>query len=90
VTLADARPPIAIIDRDSDHAACVQTLSRLSSPHITSWPAFVEAMSLLGQRISWVGQEHLWRLVLRNDLNLMPVGLENLSRIRDLMDRWAL
>src|SRR5439155_8046378 len=89
MTLADAGPLIALIDRDDDdHTAFVRALPRLSSPLITSWPAFTEAMYLLGDRVGWVGQEHLWRLVLRNDLSLMPIGLESLPRIHDLMEKY--
>lgn len=89
MTLVDAGPLIAIIDRnDDDHEPCVQALSRLTAPLVTTWPAFTEAMYLLGDRVGWMGQERLWQLAVRGDLNLAATGEQELERVRDLMERY--
>ena len=47
--LTDAGPLIALLDRgDPDHASCVRALDLVSLPLVTTWPAFTEAMYLLG------------------------------------------
>ena len=57
--LIDAGPPVALIDADdAHHEACVETLRTLRDPLITVWPAFTEAMYLLGP--PWAGQRALW------------------------------
>ncbi|HVH29280.1 MAG TPA: hypothetical protein VM818_21145 [Vicinamibacterales bacterium] len=49
--LVDVGPLVAIFDRaDPKHEACVTTLKTL----VTVWPAFTEAMYLLGG--SWLAQ----------------------------------
>ena len=53
--LTDAGPLIAILDRgESYHQICVDCLAELSSPMVTTWPAFAEAMYLLGEAGGWV------------------------------------
>jgi predicted nucleic acid-binding protein len=50
VTLTDAGPLIALIDADEpDHAACLEALDLVALPLVTTWPAFTEAMYLLGR-----------------------------------------
>lgn len=50
MALTDAGPLIAIIDADEpDHAACVEALDQATLPLVTTWPAFTEAMVLLGR-----------------------------------------
>ena len=58
--LVDAGPLIALIDRgEPDHERCVETLSKLTAPMVTTWPAFTEAMYLLGSAGGWKAQEAL-------------------------------
>jgi len=57
--LVDAGPLVALIDADDpQHEACVETLKSFRDPLLTVWPAFTEAMHLLGA--SWQGQRALW------------------------------
>ena len=67
MTLTDAGPLIAIVDADEpDHAACVDALDQLTIPLVTTWPAFTEAMYLLGRAGGIRAQQALWRLVERD------------------------
>jgi uncharacterized protein len=90
VTLTDAGPLVALIDADEpDHARCLDALTQLSLPLVTTWPAFTEAMYLLGRAAGWRGQEPLWRMTLREDLIIaLPSAAAN-KRAARLMERYA-
>jgi hypothetical protein len=45
---------------------------QIELPLLTTWPAFTEAMYLLGRAGGWDGQRALRRLVLREDLVSRP------------------
>ncbi len=85
--LTDAGPLIALIDRgEPDHLRCREALGRLQGAMLTTWPAFTEAMHLLGEAGGWTAQEALWRLALRGDL-LIETPRE-LERIAALMNKY--
>jgi uncharacterized protein len=90
VTLTDAGPLIAIIDADEpDHVACLEALDRMVLPLVTTWPAFTEAMYLLGRAGGIRGQRALWRLMSTERLvlaDLSPTAVERSSR---LMEQYA-
>lgn len=87
--LTDAGPLVALIDRgEVAHARCVAALSTLRGPMVTTWPAFTEAMYLLGSAAGWPAQDALWRLLERSDLELIPVDGPLLERARALMERY--
>jgi predicted nucleic acid-binding protein len=89
VILTDAGPLVALIDADEpDHGRCTEALADLSLPLLTTWPAFTEAMYLLGGG-GWRGQEPLWRLVLRKDLVLAELSMQANERSARLMERYA-
>jgi uncharacterized protein len=89
VTLTDAGPLIALIDKaDGDHARCVAALDDLDAPLVSTWPVFTEACYLLGDRVGWQGQDALWRLVLRDDLQLVEMSAAMRGRSRDLMAQY--
>lgn len=86
--LVDAGPLVAIIERDEpDHERCRDVLASLTPPLVTTWPAFTEAMYLLGDS-GWTAQEALWRLVLRGDLVLEELGAAAVARARELMEKY--
>jgi uncharacterized protein len=90
VTLCDAGPLIAIIDADEpDHRACVDALNDLALPLVTTWPAFTEAMYLLGQAGGIIGQRSLWRLVHTGRLLLAELSPAAVERSAQLMDKYA-
>lgn len=89
MTLVDAGPLVALIDRgEPDHKRCVDTLAQLSGPLVTTWPAFTEAIYLLGGAGGWPAQEALWKLVDRGDLQLVDLDVSMRQRSRDLMAKY--
>jgi Predicted nucleic acid-binding protein, contains PIN domain len=89
VTLTDAGPLVALIDRDEEaHAECVVALDRLSGPMVTTWTAFAEAMYILGDRTGWRGQEGLFRMVLTEALQVEAPRADGTRRLFDLMEKY--
>lgn len=91
MTLTDAGPLIALIDADEpDHDACVETLDGLSLPLLTTWPAFTEAMYLLGRAGGLRAQDALWRMLLRTDgLVVADLSDEAVERSARLMAKYS-
>lgn len=90
MTLCDAGPLIAIIDADEpDHDACLAALNELALPLVTTWPAFTEAMYLLGQAGGIIGQRALWKLVDTDRLLLADLSTKAVERSAQLMDKYA-
>lgn len=87
--LTDAGPLVAIIDRGEEHhRACVECLTHLNGPMLTTWPAFTEALYLLGDAGGWKAQRALWQLVEREDLRLSAPETEGVTRMRQLMEKY--
>ena len=61
-------------------------LRTLRQPLITVWPAFTEAMYLLGG--SWAAQRALWRRVETDALGLAPMDASDAPRMRELMEKY--
>jgi predicted nucleic acid-binding protein len=90
VTLTDAGPLIAIIDADEpDHAACLEALDQITLPLVTTWPAFTEAMYLLGRAGGIRGQLALWQLVETERLVIAELSLPARNRSARLMQQYA-
>lgn len=86
--LVDSGPLVALIDRgERRHMRCVEVLEDLILPMVTTWPAFTEAMYLLG-RGGWYAQSLLWQLVLGGDLVLGTIEAPGLARIHALMAQY--
>lgn len=89
MTLVDAGPLIALLDCDDvDHRRCVRVLPNLTGPLLTTWPTFTEAVYLLGERAGWRGQDKLWQLVFRDDLEVATVEGPTLRRTHELMGKY--
>ena len=90
MTLTDAGPLIAIIDADEpDHHDCLAALDDLALPLVTTWPAFTEAMYLLGQAGGNRGQRALWSLVKTGRLVVVDLSASAVERSAQLMDKYA-
>jgi len=87
--LADAGPLVALIDGgEPDHDACVACLPEIRAPMVTTWPAFTEAMYLLGEAGGWRAQEALWGMLQQGDLEIAPQGSQHHGRMRFLMQKY--
>ena len=87
--LVDAGPLVALIDRgEPDHERCVEALSRLAAPMVTTWPALTEAIYLLGGAGGWKAQGALWKLLERGDLQLVHLDEPIQNRTRSLMAKY--
>ncbi len=85
--LVDAGPLVALIHKDDrHHLRCSKAFQSFGEPLGTVWPAFVEAMYLLG--FSWQAQDALWELVERQALALLPLGETDAPRMRELMRKY--
>lgn len=88
--LTDAGPLVAVIDRgEADHTRCVNVLETLQGPMLTTWPAFTEAMYLLGSAAGWRAQEPLWRLVAKGTLQITETTRQMLERMPVLMRKYS-
>lgn len=85
----DAGPLIALIDAgEPHHDRCRTTLEQIELPLLTSWPAFTEAICLLGHAAGWPGQEALWKLIKRGALTVAELDQSLALRCAELMDRY--
>ena len=86
--LVDAGPLVALIDADDrHHERCVETLAAIREPVGTVWPAITEAMYLLSDVPK--GQTGVWQLLERGAVQLLPLGHEDVPRMRRLMEKYA-
>ncbi|WP_343599520.1 PIN domain-containing protein [Mycobacterium sp.] len=90
MTLIDAGPLIAMIDADeADHETCVLALRTLTLPLVTTWPAFTEAMYLLGRAGGAAGRQALWKLLLSGRLDIADLSPAVLERSAALMAKYG-
>jgi predicted nucleic acid-binding protein len=88
VILVDAGPLVAVVDDDDQHhGACRAEIDSLAEPMGTVWPVLAEAMYLL--RYHSHGQEAVWKMVARGVVQLLPLGLDDIPRIRELMAKYS-
>ncbi len=84
--LVDAGPLVAILDRpDPAHQECVESLGTLRGSLVTVWPAFTEALYLLGR--AWSGQRALWSRLETGALALARLDEADAPRMRELMEK---
>ena len=89
MTLCDASALIALINRDDDnHDRCVNALSALSAPLVTTWSCFTEAMYLLGRYGGWPAQMELWSYVVDQILVFHFSDKPEQMRMQVLMEQY--
>ena len=87
MTLVDAGPLVALIHADDrHHQTCREALQSVEEPMMTVWPAFTEAMYLLG--FSWTAQDALWQFVHRGALRFLQLDESDEPRMRELMGKY--
>lgn len=85
--LVDAGPLVALIHADDrHHQECKDVLTSLREPMLTVWPAFTEAMYLLG--FSSAAQESLWKILESDALWMADLQEEDCPRMRDIMRKY--
>ena len=85
--LVDTGPLVALLDRsDPYHLTCQETLSSLDDSLVTVWPVMTEAMYML--RAYWQAQDALWEMIDTGAVEIMPLGIEDLPRMRELMRKY--
>ena len=86
--LMDAGPLVALLDADDQyHKKCVAALKVVREPLVTVWPPVTEAMYLLADLPK--AQEALWEMLARGVLQLLPLDLSDVPRMRELMSKYA-
>ena len=90
MTLCDAGPMVAMVDRDDPyHERCAAALVSLSpDTFVTTWPCLTEAMYLLGRRYGYVGQNTLWSHVVDGLIRLYDPEEGEWERVRILMQTY--
>lgn len=83
MTLIDAGPLIALIDKGQGkiHERCLDAQKSLTSPLLTTWSCFTEAMYFLGDLCGWMGQNALWNFVEKDALLIHQHTIEETNRI---------
>lgn len=89
MTLCDASALIALINQgDINHNRCVDALSKLPAPLVTTWSCFTEAMYLLGRYGGWLAQQELWNYVSDKILVLHLNGEQEQAKMKILMEKY--
>lgn len=85
--LIDAGPLVALIHADDrHHKSCKEALKKIREPLGTVWPAFTEAMYLLG--FSSRAQDALWRLLEAEAFKILSLETSDAPRMRELMRKY--
>lgn len=90
MTLCDAGPLVALVDRaDEHHDRCAWTLRQLPGPSlVTTWACLAEAMYLLGRRGGFQVQDELWSFVADGSVALDVPGPGEWERMWELMAKY--
>ena len=87
--LTDAGPLVALLDdSERNHRRCVAVAASIAPPMVTTWPAFTEAMYLLGRAGGWPAQASLWTIVERGTLLIADLSEAAVVRMRGLMEQY--
>ena len=85
--LVDARPLIALIhEDDNEHQRCREAFAAMNEPLGTLWPAIAEAVRLLS--FSSQAQEALWEMIETGAVDILPLGIDDIARMKQLMRKY--
>jgi predicted nucleic acid-binding protein len=84
----DAGPLVAAVEpKDQHHLECAAALAALRESMGTVWPVLTEAMYLLAKDPR--AQEAVWDMIARGAVQLLPLGPDDVPRIRALMRKYS-
>jgi predicted nucleic acid-binding protein len=87
MVLVDAGPLVALTNTgDQHHERCREASRSISAPLGTVWPVITEAMYLLS--FSWRAQDMLWQTIQSGGLELLPLTMTDVARMRQLMQKY--
>jgi len=90
MTLCDAGPLIALLNRSDAHHAIVSiAIKEIRLPLVTSWAAIAEAMHMLNLAGGWSAQSRLLAMMERRVITVFAIEHRHLSRIREFMAKYA-
>lgn len=85
--LIDAGPLVALISiSDRHHAICRSAFAGIEESVGSVWPALTETMYLL--RGSRTAQRALWEIVERGAVEILPLTVDDVPRMRELMEQY--
>jgi predicted nucleic acid-binding protein len=88
VILIDSGPLVAIADgSDQYHRECQAAARTIRPPMGTVWPVMTEVMYFLGDLPK--AQEAVWEMIARGSVKILPLGPDDVPRIRELMRTYA-
>lgn len=86
--LTDSGPLVALIDAGQpEHERCRAALGSLHGPMLVTWPVFDEAMNQLGEAGGWKGQDALWLIKMRGDLEVAEMPSSLSDHVHRLMEK---
>ena len=87
--LIDSGPLVALVDADDQyHAECTACFHSLQGQRMaTVWPVLTEAMHFLEDLPK--AQDNVWEMVVRGAVEILPLGLDDVPRVRELMLQYS-
>jgi len=87
--LVDTGPLVALVDADDEyHAECAAAFRTVRGQAMgTVWPVLTEAMHFLDDLPR--AQENIWEMIVRGVVEVLPLGPDDVPRIRELMKQYA-
>ena len=85
--LVDTGPLVALIhEDDNEDRACKDAFASFNEPLGTVWPVLTEAIYLLS--FSWEAQTALMEMIETGAVEILPLGVADIPRIRELMRKY--
>jgi uncharacterized protein len=87
--LVDSGPLVALVDADDQyHKPCTAALLKLVRQRLgTVWPVVTEVMHFLEDLPR--AQDEVWEMIVRSAVELLPLGQDDVPRIRELMRQYS-
>ncbi len=76
------------VKQKENNLKCKAALLRLTTPLLSTWPCFTEAMYLAYRGGGWPTQKLLWRFVQSKVLEILPLSELDQERMQTLMEQY--